>query len=491
MGSALSCCANDRAHTVEDNFMDSPEFASKFEPLEQKMKAEGLGEAAIMAFKYSYSRLLSGDKGMIAETDISPAKDIAKLEDIQKTIKQDTALLKKTAVGKLNGGLGTGMGLDKAKSLLPVKDGDTFLDLIAKQVVDMRKKHGGVKMSFMNSFSTSADTIAFLKKGYPELAEDKSIEFVQNKVPKIAKADLTAATDAKAPDNEWCPPGHGDIYAALVGSGKLDELLADGIEYVCVSNSDNLGATLDLDLLTYFASCGAPFMMEVCRRTENDKKGGHLAVRNEDRQLVLRESAQCADEDEKDFQNIDKHMYFNTNNLWLRLSALQRLIDESGGAIKLPVILNAKTVDPKDDASTPVWQLETAMGAAIECFSGAVAVEVPRTRFAPVKKCSDLFLLRSDAYVIEDFKPVLSKGVDAAPTIDLDSKKYKMVPQLDKCTPSGVPSLKQCKKLTVKGEVVFSAGTTFVGEVTVKNTSKDPVTLPKGTYTDTSIEPPS
>merc|ERR1719161_3334875 len=174
MGSALSCCANDRAHTVEDNFMDSPEFASKFEPLEQKMKAEGLGEAAIAAFKYSYSRLLSGDKGMILESDISPAKDVAKYEDIQKTIKQDTSLLKKTAVVKLNGG-------------------DTFLDLIAKQVVDMRKKYGGVKFMLMNSFSTSDDTNAFLKK-YPDLASDKNIEFVQNKVPKIAKADLTAAT---------------------------------------------------------------------------------------------------------------------------------------------------------------------------------------------------------------------------------------------------------------------------------------------------------
>merc|ERR1719420_521693 len=491
MGASLSCCANDRSSvTVEDEFMTSPEFMSKFEPLEKKMKAEGLGDAAIAAFKYSYSRLLSGDKGMILESDISPATKVAKYEDIQKTIKQDPSLLKKTAVVKLNGGLGTGMGLDKAKSLLPVKDGDTFLDLIAKQVVDMRKKYGGVKFMLMNSFSTSADTIAFLKK-YPDLAKDKSIEFVQNKVPKIAKSDFSAATCPSVPDNEWCPPGHGDIYAALIGSGRLKDLLADGVEYVCVSNSDNLGATLDLDLLTYFAESGAPFMMEVCRRTENDKKGGHLAVRKADNQLILRESAQCADEDEKEFQNIDKHMYFNTNNLWLRLSALQKLIDESGGAIKLPVILNAKTVDPKDDASTPVWQLETAMGAAIECFQGAKAVEVPRTRFAPVKKCSDLFLLRSDAYVIEDFKPVLAKGVADAPTIDLDSKKYKMVPQLDKCTPKGVPSLKQCKKLTVKGEVVFSAGTTFIGEVTVKNTSKDPVTLPKGTYKDTTIELPA
>jgi UDP-N-acetylglucosamine pyrophosphorylase len=272
--------------------MSSPEFADRFAPLEDKMKAEGLGEAAIAAFKYSYSRLVSGDKGMILESAISPAKDVAKYEDIQKTIKQDTSLLKKTAVVKLNGGLGTGMGLDKAKSLLPVKDGDTFLDLIAKQVVDMRVKYGGVKFMLMNSFSTSEDTLAFLKK-YPDLAKDKSIEFVQNKVPKIAKSDLTAATCPSSPDNEWCPPGHGDIYAALIGSGRLKDLLADGIEYVCVSNSDNLGATLDMDLLTYFAQSDAPFMMEVCRRTENDKKGGHLAVRNADKQLILRESAQC------------------------------------------------------------------------------------------------------------------------------------------------------------------------------------------------------
>jgi UDP-N-acetylglucosamine pyrophosphorylase len=485
-----TCCVSDRAYSAADDFMESESFVTKFQPIEDLMKAEGLGPAAIQAFKYSYSRLVSGDKGMILESDIAPAKDVAKLEDIQKSIKQDTTLLKKTAVVKLNGGLGTGMGLDKAKSLLPVKDGDSFLDLIAKQVVDMRQKYGGVKFMLMNSFSTSADTIAALKP-YPDLANDKNIEFVQNKVPKIAKDDLTAAKCPSATDNEWCPPGHGDIYAALIGSGRLKALLDDGIEYVCVSNSDNLGATLDLDLLTYFAQDGAPFMMEVCRRTENDKKGGHLAVRSKDKQLILRESAQCADDDEKDFQNIDKHQYFNTNNLWLRLSSLQKLIDDSGGAIKLPVILNAKTVDPKDDSSTAVWQLETAMGAAIECFQGAKAVEVPRTRFAPVKKCSDLFLLRSDAYVIDGFKPVLAAGVDAAPTIDLDSKKYKMVPQLDKCTPSGVPSLKQCKKLTVKGEVVFSPGTTFVGEVTVKNTSKDPVTLPKGTYKDTSIELPA
>ena len=92
---------------------------------------------------------------------------------------------------------------------------------------------------------------------------------------------------------EWCPPGHGDLYAALEGSGTLDKLLADGIKYMFVSNSDNLGAVMDLTLLTHFAESDSPFMMECADRTVNDKKGGHLAVRNADSQLILREAAMC------------------------------------------------------------------------------------------------------------------------------------------------------------------------------------------------------
>lgn len=121
--------------------------------------------------------------------------------------------------------------------------------------------------------------------------------------------------------------------------------------------------------------------MECCRRTEADKKGGHLALRKGDSQLILRESAQCAKEDEPAFQDISRHQFFNTNNLWVRLDLLFDLMKKSGGFVPLPTILNGKTVDPQQDTSTPVWQLETAMGAAIECFPGAGAVVVPRSRF--------------------------------------------------------------------------------------------------------------
>ncbi len=251
-----------------------------------------------------------------------------------------------------------------------------------------------------------------------------------------------------------------------------------------VSNSDNLGASLDLSILTYFAKSDAPFMMECCERTPNDKKGGHLAMRNSDQQLVLRESAMCLEEDEDAFQDITKHRFFNTNNLWIRLDKLKEIITANGGFIPLPMIMNKKTVDPKDDLSQKVIQLETAMGAAIECFKGATAIVVPRTRFAPVKKCDDLILLRSDAYLMEDNKPVLNPECGgSAPVITLDSKKYKLVGALEESTGGGIPSLVHCTKLKVSGLVRMCKGTKFVGDVEIVNKSDEAKMVPTGVVT--------
>ncbi|GMH76870.1 hypothetical protein TrRE_jg11350, partial [Triparma retinervis] len=457
-----------------------------FEPIRSKMVAEGIAPSAISAFESTFSSLQSGATGLIPESTISPAPELLKYENITATPNAD--LLSQTVVLKLNGGLGTGMGLDKAKSLLKVKGNDTFLDLAAKQVMSMRENYGNVKFMLMNSFSTSDDTMSFLKSNYPSLVD--GVEMLQNKVPKLDRETLLPATCPTNPDNEWCPPGHGDLYAALVGSGKLDALLADGIKYMSVSNSDNLGATMDLSLLAHFAASDAPFMMECCERTENDKKGGHLAQRNSDSQLILRESAMCADEDKDEFQNISKYKYFNTNNLWVRLDILKEVITKFGGFIPLPMIMNKKTVDPKDDESQKVIQLETAMGAAIECFSGATAIVVPRTRFAPVKKCDDLILLRSDAYLIsDDFRPILNPLCGGkAPIVSLDSKKYKLVGQLEKCTRNGVPSLVNCQRLTVQGEVWMSRKCIFEGEVSLVNTADEPKLLPGRKFANTKLD---
>lgn len=448
------------------------------------MEAEGIATAAISAFESTFDSLVSGNTGIISESSISPSPDLVDATSI--TGAPDTDLLAKTVVLKLNGGLGTGMGLDKAKSLLKVKGEDTFLDLTAKQIVKMRETYGlNVKFMLMNSFSTSADTLAFFQEKYPDLAKEEGLEMLQNKVPKLDATTYEPATCPSDTSNEWCPPGHGDLYAALVGSGRLDALLKDGFKYMFVSNSDNLGATLDLSILTHFATSDTSFMMECCERTENDKKGGHLAVRNSDKQLILRESAMCADEDEKDFQDINKHRFFNTNNLWIRIDKLKEIIDSSGGFVRLPMIMNKKTVDPKNDASQKVVQLETAMGAAIECFAGASAIAVPRTRFSPVKKCNDLLLLRSDAYIINsDFIPELNPACNGvAPVMGLDSKKYKMVGPLEEATAGGIPSLVNCTRLTIKGAVRMSKKTTFVGDVNIVNTSDESKFIPAGTVT--------
>merc|ERR1719247_3119606 len=342
----------------------------------------------------------------------------------------------------------------------------------------------------MNSFSTSADTLAALSK-YPDIGTGDHLQFVQNKAPKVTQSDYTPATWPADSSHEWCPPGHGDLYPAMLGSGALDRMLAGGYKYMFVSNSDNLGATLDTKILTYFAKQEAPFMMEVADRTDADKKGGHLAVLKESGGLTLRESAQCPKEDEGAFQDTGKYKYFNTNNLWVDLEKLKALFDAKGGAIPLPVMLNDKTVDPRDKASTKVIQLETAMGAAISCFDGAIALQIPRTRFAPVKKCDDLLLLRSDAYVItEDSRVELApERAGVPPTIKLDDA-YKFCDAMETLIPNGSPSLIGCKSMKAEGAKIEFAGKGVVvkGDVKFVNKSDEKKVVADGTYEDTTVE---
>ncbi|MDP0491607.1 MAG: UTP--glucose-1-phosphate uridylyltransferase [Verrucomicrobiota bacterium JB023] len=432
-----------------------------FDSFQKKMESAGLGEAAIGAFKRGYDILVAGEKGAMPEESLTPADEVPTYEAATENADGwDAELLAKTVVVKLNGGLGTGMGLQKAKSLLEVKDGETFLDLIAEQIMKLRESTGAaVRFLLMNSFSTSEDTLAALAGGP---LDGEEVEMLQNKVPKVDAGDLSPAEWPADPELEWCPPGHGDLYPALVGSGWLDKLLADGITYAFVSNSDNLGATLDAGLLAWFAESGAPFAMEVTRRTEADKKGGHLAVRKSDGRLILREVAQCPDEDLDSFQDVSKHRYFNTNNLWLNLEALRDELARCNGVLPLPVIQNSKTIDPRDKTSPKVWQLETAMGAAIECFEGAQAIAVPRSRFAPVKTTSDLFALRSDAYEKRaDGSVGLVAARDGKPPVVKLSSEYKLVDSLEQI--GSIPSLVEATKLEVNGDVSFEPGVVITG----------------------------
>lgn len=442
---------------------------SSFDIIEQKMRRAGIAGAAIDAFRHSVQVLQSGAQMMIPESEIQPAEGVMDWEEaVSGTAPADADLLRQMVVIKLNGGLGTSMGLQKAKSLLEIKPGITFLDTIIRQVRSLRQAAAcPVRLLLMNSFSTSADTLAHLQRYADEgFGKAEQVEMMQNRVPKLLADTLAPAEWPAAPELEWCPPGHGDLYAALVGSGRLEELLAAGVKYAFISNSDNLGAQPDTRFLRCFAESGAPFVMEVTRRTEADRKGGHLATRRTDGQLLLRETAQCLPEDAEAFRDIEKHRYFNTNNLWLRLDALKDYLDEHGGVMPLPVIRNEKTVDPRDASSPHVYQLETAMGAAIQCFPGARAVCVPRSRFFPVKTCSDLLLLRSDAVEIDESgcMQLAPECGGVAPVVLLDTKLYKQVDSLESL---GVPGLKHCHRLVVRGPHRFTPGEPLQGEVEI------------------------
>ncbi len=448
-----------------------------------KMKEEGLPELFIENFKYYYQQLVSGESGLIPEKEIQAVDSLPDAETFsQRYFEVGETVLPKTAVIKLNGGLGTSMGLQQAKSLLPVKDEITFLDIIAKQV----ESHD-LPLVLMNSFSTDQDTLDKLAPYQHLGSKNIPLRFLQHKQPKVRQDDFQPAIWDENPNLEWCPPGHGDIYTALITSGTLSALLEKGYEYAFVSNVDNLGAVIDISILGYFADKQIPFMMEVADRTPMDKKGGHLAMQ-QDGQLILRESAQCPDEDINSFQDINKHKYFNTNNLWLHLPSLMNVMESNGSKLGLPMIRNSKTVDPRNKKSTAVYQIETAMGSAIGVFKGAQAVRVPRTRFAPVKTTNDLLVVRSDAYALtNDFRLVQAESGKKL-QVSLDSDYYKLVSDFNGRFPHGVPSITNCESLKISGDIAFGKNVTCNGNVELINHSGAQVMIPDGTILEGKVE---
>jgi UTP--glucose-1-phosphate uridylyltransferase len=453
-----------------------------------KMREEGVPDAAIRAFEHYYKQLEAGETGLMPERSIEPVTDLPALDDLPHDPDAEQEALQHAIVLRLNGGLGTSMGLTAAKSLLEVKDGLSFLDVIARQVLSVRRDRDvHLPLVLMDSFSTRDDSLAALAR-YAELRSDVAVDFVQNKEPKIRIDDLMPVEWPPDPALEWCPPGHGDLYTALVTSGMLADLLERGYEYAFVANSDNLGAVLDGRILAWLSANRIPFLMEVTDRTEADRKGGHLARRREDGRLVLRETAQTPEEDLEALQDIATHRYVNTNNLWVDLRALDTAMRERDGVLGLPMIRNEKTVDPTDKSSPAVYQLETAMGAAIQVFEGARALRVPRTRFAPVKTTDDLLALRSDAYELtDDARMVLATERDGrVPYVALDSDYFKLLRDFEARFPGGPPSLVDCDRFVVEGDVRFGAGVVVRGDVTVRQEGEGQRTIEDGTVLDDS-----
>jgi UTP--glucose-1-phosphate uridylyltransferase len=429
----------------------------------EKMLAAGVHPLAIDVFAHHYRQLERGETGMIPESTIEPL-DMPALADAEIDEETGVRALRETAVIKLIGGLGTSMGMERAKSLLCVRRGLSFLDIIARQALHLRKEHGArLPVIFMNSFRTSADTLAALSR-YDDLAVDGvPLELMQNKEPKLLESDLTPVSWPRDPSLEWCPPGHGDIYTAISATGLARTLLDAGYRRLFISNADNLGAVAEPRVAGWFATSGAPFAIEAVRRIPSDRKGGHFAVRKSDGRIVLRETAQTLPADLDSLADLDRHRFTSTNNIWVDLEALQSELDGRDGVLGLPLIRNVKNVDPGDSSTPKVIQIESAMGAAIEIFSGAQTIEVTRRRFVPVKTTNDLLVLRSDVYDIgPDF--VLDQTGPMIPFVDLDGV-YKLVGDFDRRFKQGAPSLRDAEAFVVDGDWTFGENVKIVGKV--------------------------
>ena len=450
------------------------------------MVQHGESDAAVKGFERSYAELEqvleTGSGGTIPESTIDPLTDVPSLDDYAPSEEAQAAALRQVAMVKLNGGLGTSMGITGPKSALVVKNGLSFLDVIARQALALRQTYRvDLPLILMNSFRTRDESLRILGK-YADLeVEGLPLDFLQSAEPKLRADDLFPVDWPADPELEWCPPGHGDVYLSLGSTGLLRSLLDKGFRYVFISNADNLGATCDPRIAAWLVENDVPYVAEVCDRTVNDRKGGHLAVRKSDGQLVLRDSAMVEPEDEEAFQDIGRHTTFHANNIWVDLRVLDRLLTDSAArgeaGIGLPVIVNRKTVDPSDPSSTDVIQIETAMGGAVVLIEGARAIHVPRTRFRPVKTTNELLLVRSDIFELDGQSTVVSVITHPDPYIDLDTP-YKLVPGFEQRFPKGVPSLRQATSLRVRGDVTFGADVVCIGDVTLE--TAEPATVPDG-----------
>ena len=379
---------------------------------------------------------------------------ISELDQSFETIGKE--YINRIAVLKLNGGLGTSMGCNIAKSLLNIDDQHKFIDLILKQKSYFNSTYNiNVPFLLMNSFYTHCDMKAYSK--------DFQM-FEQHKLPRVFENSYDLL-DPKEYNEIYCPPGHGNVYLALYESGTLNNLINKGIEYLFISNSDNLGATLDISILGYIVKHDFDMLMEVTQKTELDKKGGILVKKNNKPSLI--ERAEVVQKDVELFENIHYFKFFNTNNLWLNT---RKLLDKmNSGSFNLPFILNKKMLKNKS-----ILQFESAMGAALSLFEKSTCLEVNRNRFVPVKSANDFLLLKSNIFKKYN-NGLIEQRIGELPKISL-SKEYSNMEKFQQCFKI-CPVFDELKQLTIKGLFEFKENVVLSGNVSLVNNSQNTICL--------------
>ncbi|KUI62260.1 putative UTP--glucose-1-phosphate uridylyltransferase [Cytospora mali] len=397
---------------------------------------------------------------------------------------ESVEFLNKLAVLKLNGGLGTSMGCVGPKSVIEVRDGMSFLDLSVRQVEYLNRTYGvNVPFLLMNSFNTNDDTAAIIKK-YEGHNVD-ILTFNQSRYPRIYKDSLLPVPKSfDSPINEWYPPGHGDVFESLYNSGVLDQLIERGIEIIFLSNVDNLGAVVDLRILQHMMETKSEYVMELTNKTKADVKGGTII--DYEGSVRLLEIAQVPKEHVNEFKSIKKFKYFNTNNIWMNIKAIKRVVENN--ELEMEIIPNGKTIpgDKKGESDISIVQLETAVGAAIRHFNNAHGVNVPRRRFLPVKTCSDLMLVKSDLYTVKHGQLQMSASrFGDAPLIKLGGD-FKKVSDFQKHIPS-IPKIIELDHLTITGAVNLGRGVTLKGTVIIVATEGSTIDIPPGSVLENVV----
>jgi len=153
------------------------------------------------------------------------------------------------------------------------------------------------------------------------------------------------------------------------------------------------------------------------------------------------------------------------------------------------MIRNPKTLDPRDENSPKVFQIETAMGAAISLFEGAAVIKVPASRFLPVKKCNDLLAIRSDRFVFSADYNLIANPNSGTKTIqiDIDPKYYGKIDLFDERFSRGIPSLTNCESLTIKGDVRFESNVVIRGKIVITNKGKTQAIIKEGTVVEKNL----
>jgi len=379
----------------------------------------------------------------------------------------------------LNGGLGTSMGCVGPKSIIEVKQNQTFLDLIIKQIQYLNEElEADVPLVLMNSFNTHDDTQKLLDRY--QFCGVNIKTFNQSRYPRVYKDSLLPLPEEFNSDKEcWYPPGHGDFYQAIYNCGLLQELIASGKEYVFLSNVDNLAATVNLDILNHIIDKDCDFLMEVTNKTLADIKGGTLI--DYEGTIKLLEIAQVPSQHVQEFKSIKKFKIFNTNNLWFKISAIKDVV-ESGVLSNVDIIPNEKTV-----FGHRVLQLETAAGSAIQFFKNAQAVNVPRDRFLPVKSTSDLFIIQSDLYRLANGTLVMNpnRPIDTAPIVQLGDK-FKEIRTYEKHIQGNVNIL-ELDRLTISGDVYLGRNVELRGSVIIVANDGCRIDIPDGALLENKV----